>query len=201
MLELILRSDYPNGIITSKYDYVVLCYLSEMIVAPHSNSSWSNVVNCRSRKIKAYSNSATQQCDSVAIAGTVQYYLLNSVSWNNSDLFKFGYAIALQPLFEQHCLKVSNHVIINILILQLHQSLALGIQTLLTIQANHLWAIPYSKQSITFHQQAQSLELQSMYQLGFNSFCLKYLSIKKSNLTKDMFSNIWFHTNWRPQSL
>lgn len=95
MLQLNLRSYYPNGRITSKHDYVVLCYLREMIVAPHSNSSKSNVVNCGSRKIVDCSNSATQQCDSVAIAGSVQYYLLNSVSWNNSDLFKFGYAIAL----------------------------------------------------------------------------------------------------------
>jgi hypothetical protein len=45
-------------------------------------------------KIAASSNSALQQCNSASIAA-IRHFLLNSVSQNNSDLFKFSNSIVL----------------------------------------------------------------------------------------------------------
>jgi hypothetical protein len=55
-------------------------------------SVWNNVVGC--------SKSHTLQCYNTATTVAWQHFVLNSVLWDNVDLFKFHYAIVLYPLFD-----------------------------------------------------------------------------------------------------
>jgi hypothetical protein len=74
-----------------------LCFIFFSSNFVHNVIITINVVNCGSRKITVCSNSATQKCYSTAIARTSQYFVLNSISRENRDLFLFRYAIV--PLF------------------------------------------------------------------------------------------------------
>jgi len=69
----------------------------------HIVIGYSNVRDCRPQKIVVCSNSTMQQGYSATIW---QYFVLNSVLWNNSDLFKFvhylttlGYGLSFYFLY------------------------------------------------------------------------------------------------------